>query len=92
MRVAGIREFRNRAREFFQGDDLVFITRHGRLSGLLVPLKDPRELPVELRQEILEHLGKAISEHLRKRGVSEKQVLRDFETWRKKRPKRRGRR
>lgn len=91
MRVAGMREFRNRAREFFQGDELVFITRHGRLSGLLVPLGDPIKLPVKLKRGILEHLGKTTSDHLRKGGVNEKEVLRDFETWRRKCPKRKGR-
>ena len=92
MRVAGIREFRERVREFLSEDDLVFLTRHGRLSGLVVPLKDPQSLPLELRRELLEHLGKAISAHLTKRGVSERKVIRDFEAWRKQRRKGRRRR
>lgn len=87
MRVAGIREFRNKAPEMVGGDELVFITRHGKLSGILVPLKDPRELPVDLKRELLESLGAAIADHLSKHGVSEKKVLRDFESWRGKRRK-----
>ena len=84
VRVAGIREFRNRAPEFVKSKDIVFITRHGKLVSILVPLNDPEELPVELRRELLERFGEAISRHLDERGVSEKQVIRDFEAWKKK--------
>lgn len=90
MRVAGVREFRNLAPELIKGDDLVFVTRHGKLSGLLVPLGEPQELPVELRRELLTRLGAGIANHLRACGVSETKVLREFEAWRKAR--RRGRR
>jgi antitoxin (DNA-binding transcriptional repressor) of toxin-antitoxin stability system len=91
MRVTGIREFRNRVPELVGGDELVFVTKHGKLSGLLIPLGQPDELPVELRQDLLERLGAAISKHLDERGVTEKQVMRDFETWKKKRRARRRR-
>jgi antitoxin (DNA-binding transcriptional repressor) of toxin-antitoxin stability system len=92
MRVAGVREFRSRALELVRGEELVFVTRHGKLSGLLVPLSEPQDLPVELRQELLSRLGAAIASHLRAHGVSETKVLRDFETWRKaRRSGRRGR-
>jgi antitoxin (DNA-binding transcriptional repressor) of toxin-antitoxin stability system len=57
MRVAGVREFRNRAPELVKGDELVFVTRHGKLSGILVPLSEPQELPVELRRELLIRLA-----------------------------------
>jgi len=51
--------------------DVVFVTRHGKLSGLLVPLGSPQDLPVYLRQDLLEKLGEAISRHLSVRGVGE---------------------
>ena len=83
MRVAGVREFRNRVPELVKGKDIVLVTRHGKLSGIFIPLTDPEALPVELRTEILERLGSAISRHLKKRGVTEKETLRDFEAWKK---------
>ncbi len=90
MRVAGGRAFRNLAPRLVKGDEVVFITRHGKLTGILVPLEKPEELPVELRRELLQKLGGAISEHLTRRGVGEKRLLRDFEGWRKtrRRPRR----
>ena len=85
MRVTGIREFRNKAPELASGDEIVFITKHGKLTGILVPLAEPSELPVELRQQLLGSLGPAISKHLDERGVSEEQVTRNFEPWKKRR-------
>jgi hypothetical protein len=83
MRVTGVREFRNRVPELVSGEELVFVTKHGKLTGILVPLASPLELPVELRRELLERLGTAISKHLDVRGVSERKVMRDFAKWKK---------
>lgn len=83
MRVAGIREFRARAPALLKGRDLVLVTRHGKLSGLYVPLARPADLPIDLRGELLQRVGTAIAGHLRARGVSTRQVLRDFEAWRR---------
>lgn len=92
MQVTGVREFRSRATKLLGGKDLVFVTRHGKLTSLVVPLKETRALPVDLRKELLERLGKAISTHLQKSGVTEKRILRDFKTWREERRARRRRR
>lgn len=92
MRVAGVREFRNRAPELLQGRDIVFVTRHGKLSGVLVPLSDPKELPVEFRKEILSRLGTAIARDLKRKGVTERKAQSDFEVWRAARRSGRSRR
>ena len=89
MRVAGVREFRNRVPELLKQKELVFVTRHGKLTSLLVPLDEPESIPVELRRELLERIGKAISAHLERSGVTEKKVLRDFKVWRDSRRKNR---
>ncbi len=91
MRVTGIREFRNRVPELVNGEELVFVTKHGKLTSILVPLAKPEELPVELRRELLERLGSAISNHLEERGVREERVMRDFTKWRRARRLRRRR-
>jgi hypothetical protein len=92
MRVAGVREFRNRAPAFIKGRDIVFVTSHGKLSGVLVPLAGSPDLPVEVRREFLGRFGAAMADHLRRRGVSEGSIQRDFKAWRKaRRARRRGR-
>ena len=69
----------------FSGKDLVFVTRHGKLASIVVPVAERQALQVDLRREPLESIGKAVSAHLRKTGVSEGQVLRDFKARRKER-------
>lgn len=92
MKVTGVRDFRNKAPELLKGGDLVFVTRHGKLTSIVVPVENPQTLPVDLRRELLERIGEAVSSHLKKTGVSEKQVLRGFNAWQKKRrANRRGR-
>ena len=92
MHVTGVREFRNRVPGLLRQNDLVFITRHGKLSSILVPLAEPEALPVDLKSGLLERLGEAISAHLKRNGISEQTVLRDFEGWRKSRRSGRRRR
>jgi antitoxin (DNA-binding transcriptional repressor) of toxin-antitoxin stability system len=65
MRVAGVRELRSRATELVKAREIVFVTRRGKLSGLLVPLSEPPELPVELRRELLTRLGAGIASQLK---------------------------
>ena len=92
MRVTGVRDFRNRARELLAGTDIVFVTRHGKLASIVVPLGAPQALPVDLRVELLERIGEAIAGNLRRAGVTERGVLRDFKAWRGERRTRRRRR
>ncbi len=92
MLVTGVREFRGRATQLLGGEDLVFVTRHGKLASLVVPMRDPRALPVEVRRELLERIGAAISTHLEKSGVTEKRITNDYRAWREKRRSNRRRR
>ncbi len=92
MRIAGVREFREIVPEAVKGDEMVLVTRHGKLAGILIPLTDVKDLSKALRRELVETLGNEIREHLDKRGVTEEKLLRDFEAWRKARRSARSRR
>ena len=83
MRIAGIREFREILPEAVKGDEVVLVTRHSKLAGILIPLMGVKDLSKALRLELVEKLGKEIQEHLDRRGVTEEKLLRDFEAWRK---------
>lgn len=83
MQVAGLREFRSRATQLLGGKDLVFVTKHGKVTSLVVPMGDAETLPIELRRELLASMGRSISAHLKDQGVSEAKVLKDFKAWKK---------
>lgn len=59
------------------------MTWHGKPQSILMPLKDIRKLPRELRMEFLRQSGKEIRAQLRKRGITEEKILANFEAWRK---------
>jgi hypothetical protein len=59
MKIANIREFRNKATSYLKENDTVLITRHGKITGLLYPIKETDTLPNDLRQEVRKVLSSA---------------------------------
>jgi hypothetical protein len=81
MRMAGVRDFRAHLTRFVSGDEPVLLTRHGKVSGLYLPLEDPSRVPDDLRRELASVLGAHLSRLLDARGVSEE----DFRDHRRRR-------
>jgi len=79
MRVAGVREIRENLAALLGGDEPILVTRHGRLSGLYLPLDDPDRLPDDLRREVAAVLGRHLSSLLESGGVREDDVQEDFD-------------
>ncbi len=92
MKALGVRQFRKDVPRLVRGKDLVLVTWHGKPQSVLMPLKDIRKMPRELRMEFLRQTGKEIQAHLNKRGITGAQILADFAVWRKKRRAARRRR
>ncbi len=88
MKVATVREFRDKATTYFKDEEPILVTRHGKVTGLYLPIEHPESFPLELRKEILIRLGDAISRSLSKKGISEEKLLADFETFKKTRRRR----
>jgi len=87
MRVAGVREIRENLAALLGGDEPILVTRHGKLSGVYLPLDEPDKVPVDMRREMAQVLGKHLEALLKAHGVTEDGVLEDFDAYR-----RRGRR
>ena len=83
MKVAGVRQFRREVPRLVRGDEVVLVTWHGKPQSILMPLKDIRKLPRELRMEFLRQSGTEIRAHLKKRGITQERILADFQAWRK---------
>jgi hypothetical protein len=85
MRVAGIREIRSKMAQLLAGDEPLLVTRHGKVSGLYLPLEDADRVPQDLRRE----LGHVLSAHLARQlaagGGTEKEILKDFDAFRRRR-------
>ncbi len=91
MRISSVREFRDRATALLRSDDPILVTRRGRVAGVFLPWREAT-LPVDLRRELFLMLTADIARELRKKRVSQDEVLKDFEHWRKGRRESRRRR
>ncbi len=88
MKVATVREFRDKATRYFKDEEAVLVTRHGKVTGLYLPIEHPESFPLELRKELLIRLGESISRSLEKKGIKEEKLLADFDSFKKARRRR----
>jgi hypothetical protein len=84
MKISTIREFRDRATTLLRSDDPILLTRRGRVAGVFVPWREAT-LPLDLKRQLFSMLTSEIARHLKKKRVTEKDVLQDFARWRKER-------
>lgn len=88
MKVATVREFRDKATRYFKDEEPILVTRHGKVTGLYLPIEHPESFPIEFRKELLIRFGKSISRSLAKKGITEEKLLADFEAFKKTRRRR----
>lgn len=91
MKISTIREFRDQATTMLRSDDPILLTRRGRVAGVFLPWREAT-LPLDLKRELFSMLTSEIALHLKKKRVTEKEVLQDFVRWRKGRREARRRR
>ncbi len=51
MKIANIRDFRSKALTYLRESESVLITRHGKITGILYPIKDTDTLPQDMQKE-----------------------------------------
>ncbi len=88
MKIATVREFRDKATKYFKEEEPVLVTRHGKVAGLYLPLEYPDSFPLELRKEMLIRIGEFIGRSLEKKGVTEGKLIADFKSFKKSRRRR----
>lgn len=91
MRISTVREFRDEATGLLRSKDPVLVTRRGRVAGVFFPC--PQEtLPIEMKREMFTMLSAVVRRQIKKRRLSDKDILADFGRWRKERRETRRRR
>ena len=81
MRISTVREFRDNATGMLRGKDPILVTRRGRLAGIFFP-RPESTLPIELKREMFGILSAEVARQVRKRGLSEEEILADLASWR----------
>jgi hypothetical protein len=83
MKVAAMRKLEAGSPAFMESDEPVLVTRQGKVSGLYVPLDDPSQIPDDLRRDLISAVGRYIAGVLEEKGVSEEEILGDFDAFRR---------
>jgi hypothetical protein len=82
MRISSVRDFRDRATTLLRSDDPILVTRRGKVAGVFLPWRE-ESLPVDFKRELFAMLSTEIGHQLKKKRITEKTVLQDFERWQK---------
>ena len=85
MKVTGIRELRAKTAVLFGSGEPVLVTRHGKVSGVYVPLDDTNRLPIDLRRKLTAVLGQYLAKALTRKGMTERKLKEDFNAYRRRR-------
>jgi len=85
MKIAGIREIREQSAKYLSGPEPFLVTKHGKISGVFIPLDAPDRLPDDWRKEISTALGRHLSRMLELRGITEETIGEDFRAYRRRR-------
>lgn len=91
MKISTVREFRDNATGYLRSKDPILVTRRGRLAGVFFP-RPEASLPIELKRELFAVLSSEIARQLQKRRLSEKEIVAEFQSWRKSKRETRRRR
>ncbi len=88
MRVSTVKEFKAHATEYLRSGEPLLITRRGKIAGFFVPVTDPSQLPIDVRNQLLTALVERVREKIRKKGLTEEEISAKFEAFRKARRRR----
>jgi len=85
MKVTGIRELRAKTAVLFGSREPLLVTRHGKVSGVYVPLDEGDRLPDDLRRNLTAVLGKYLARALAREGITARDIKEDFNAYRRRR-------
>lgn len=77
MRIATLRDFRDKATEMMRGSDIVLVTRDGKPAGFFLPWQGS-EIPDDVRRGIYREVSEQVIEDRQRAGVTERQILSGF--------------
>lgn len=85
MKVTGIRELRAQSSALLGGDEPLIVTKHGKISGIYLPLEEPDKIPSDLRRELAAILGRHLGKLLARQKITEGKISKDFNAYRRRR-------
>ena len=88
MKMGGIREVRSKFARYVGDSEPFLVTRHGKVSGVYIPLESPDQLPDDWRREIGQSLSFHFAKLLESRGITDRNIREDLRAFRRHRRRR----
>lgn len=82
MQLTSVRNFRDKVTTYLKSKEPVLVMRHGCAAGILIPFQSTDSIPIELRNDLLANLGQYIRNSIESQGISEQDIIDDFESCR----------
>ena len=82
MKMAGIREVRSKFARYLNDAEPFLVMRHGKVSGVFIPLESPDQLPDDWRREIGQSLSFHFAKLLESTGITDRDIREDFRAFR----------
>jgi len=82
MTSISVDELGSRAAELLKGDDPVMVTQDGRHVAVLYPIRNPNDIPMEVRRKRFLELTDEIGKHIPPE-VTDEDIERDFAEFKK---------
>ncbi|MBI3815023.1 MAG: hypothetical protein HY279_11260 [Nitrospinae bacterium] len=57
MIITNIKDFKDKAANYLKKDEPILVTRHGKVTGLFLPVEHPESIPLDIRTELLSRFG-----------------------------------
>jgi len=87
MKIATVRQFRNRATSLLKEEEPVIVTRYGKIVGFYLPAVG-EAISLKIKQDLFLTVTDEIRARVKGRGLAEGAILDDFEKTRKARHRR----
>ena len=87
MKLISVKEFRDKATSALKSKEPLIIMRRGEVAGIFFPVP-LNTVPFEFRKDLFVTLTESIKKALEKKGITEEEILEDFEKFRKTRRRR----
>ncbi len=84
MTISSVKEFRDRATKLLRSKDPILVMRRGQLAGIFFPCPE-KSIPLELKRELFPVLASEVARQIKKKGLTEDDLVNGFREWRRRR-------
>ncbi|MCD4653741.1 hypothetical protein K8T06_07375 [bacterium] len=82
MEISGSRQFREKVAKYLNSDETVLVTRHGKITGIYLPLNHKTVIPDSFQKTLAETLAHTLGELVSKLHMSEHELETTFKSLR----------